>query len=129
MKKHPQHCLTKCFEPKKINTFIGKTISASKTYSFQCKKRSWMTKNLEHRGKSVGCPPRLGSSFCGILRLSLKQILLLKRSTNSNEKTPTALSYKMLEAKKNNILIGKNNFTIENQCFSFKKRSWMTKKT
>ena len=31
------------------------------------------------------------------------------------KKTPTALSYKMLETKKTNILIEKTNLTIKNQ--------------
>ena len=44
-----------------------------------------------------------------------KRILLLKRPSNSKEKTPTALSYKMLEAKKTNTLIEKTNLTTKNQ--------------
>ena len=44
-----------------------------------------------------------------------KPILLLKRPSNCKEKTPTALSYKMLEAKKTNTFIEKSNWTLKNQ--------------
>ena len=44
-----------------------------------------------------------------------KRILLLKRPSISKEKTPTTRFYKMLEAKKTNILIEKTNLTTKNQ--------------
>ena len=56
-----------------------------------------------------------------------KPILLLKRLSNCKEKTPTALSYKMLEAKKTNTFIEKAFLTTQKLIVFIEKRSWMTK--
>ena len=63
MNKRPQHYLTKCFEPKKPTLSLEKTISASKTNSFHCKKRSWMTKKLRAPWKINWVPSKIKESF------------------------------------------------------------------
>ena len=83
-------------------------------------KQSWMTKKPRAPWKiNYGHPklksPLKNNDLAAKTYDSLwKPILLLKRPSNSKEKTPTALSYKMLEAKKTNTLIEKTNLTTKN---------------
>ena len=57
-----------------------------------------------------------------------KPILLFKSPSNSKEKTPTALSYKMLEAKKDQHFHWKIKFYHKKPKVFIEKQSWMTKK-
>ena len=85
-------------------------LGTKKTMVF-IEKRSWMTKNLGRHWKSIRGPPKNSKSplktqwHVAKTQSSLwKLISLVKRRINSNEKTPTAPSYKiykMPEAKKN----------------------------
>ena len=57
MEKRPQHCLTKCLKPKKPTFALKKQFHHQKPMLF-IEKQSWITKNLEHHGKSITGPPK-----------------------------------------------------------------------
>ena len=125
MKKRPQHRLTKCLKPKnqyfpwktklaikKSNDFHWKTILDDKKPSAPLKINSGPPKKLKGPLQTQWNVAKTESSLW-------KLISLLKRPINSNEKTPTAPSYKMPEAKKP-ILSLKAKLATKKQRFSLK---------
>ena len=107
-KKLPQHCLTKCLKPKRPTFSLKTPFLTIKNQWVFIEKRSWMTKTPRASWKINYGHPKLKSPFknndlaAKTYDSLWKRSLLLKRPANSKEKTPTALSYKMLEAKKTN---------------------------
>ena len=77
------------------------------------------TKNQEHHGKSIGAPPKNWTTLWKRNDVLQKRktlfehpILFLKKLVNSIEKTPTAPSYKMVEAKRQTLSL-KNTFNYQ----------------
>ena len=83
-------------------------------------KRSWVTKKPRAPWKINYGHPKLkillkSNDLLQKRMTFFENQFFLKRPSNSKEKTPTTLSYKMLEAKKTNTLIEKTNLSTKNQ--------------
>ena len=100
--KKPILSLKNKFSYQKNNGFLWKTILDDKKTQGAIENQFGPSKKFKNPLKTQWHVAKTQSSLW-------KLILLLKRPINSNEKTPTAPSYKMPEAKKTNTFIEKQN--------------------